>query len=196
MPKVSDEHLEARRRQILDAATRCFAREGFHGTSMQDIFRESGLSAGAVYRYFPGKGDIVEAIVLHKREVLAEHMAGVLGQAELPPLEEIFAGFTEAVREIADLDVLGLIPQAWALATYDPVVGPAIRGLLDTLRDYWVAVAVRMRAEGTLAPDADAVAVGRTLFSMMPGFILQNALFKDFTPEEFQRGITGLRARV
>ena len=54
MPKVSDAHRAARRRQILDAARRRFVRNGFHATSMQDIFAEAGLSAGAVYRYFPG----------------------------------------------------------------------------------------------------------------------------------------------
>jgi hypothetical protein len=47
MPKVSKEHLERRRQQILEAATECFARQGLHGTSMQDIFDASGLSAGS-----------------------------------------------------------------------------------------------------------------------------------------------------
>ena len=42
MPKVTEEHVAARRRQILSAALSCFAREGFHRTTMQDIFREAG----------------------------------------------------------------------------------------------------------------------------------------------------------
>ncbi|HEY9407971.1 MAG TPA: helix-turn-helix domain-containing protein, partial [Jiangellaceae bacterium] len=53
MPRVSEAHLAARRDQILQAAWTCFARDGFHATSMQDVFAEAGLSAGAVYRYFP-----------------------------------------------------------------------------------------------------------------------------------------------
>src|SRR5918992_5210095 len=64
MPKVSEEHLAARRRQILDAALVCFSRSGFHRTSMQQIFEESGLSPGAVYRYFKSKDQIVEAIAM------------------------------------------------------------------------------------------------------------------------------------
>ena len=48
MARVSQEHLDARRRQILEGAARCFARDGFHSTTMQDILRETGLSAGAV----------------------------------------------------------------------------------------------------------------------------------------------------
>ena len=62
MPKVSDDYRASRRQQILDAAVECFARQGFHRTSMQDIFDESGLSAGAVYGYFAGKDDIVAAV--------------------------------------------------------------------------------------------------------------------------------------
>ena len=61
MPKVSDEHLAARRRQILDAALVCFSRRGFHQTPMQAIFEEARLSPGAVYRYFKSKEEIVRA---------------------------------------------------------------------------------------------------------------------------------------
>ncbi|MCQ0020046.1 TetR/AcrR family transcriptional regulator [Actinomadura madurae] len=63
MPRVSEEHLERRRRQILEAARACFVRKGIHETSMQDIFAEAGLSAGAVYRYFKSKNEIIEANV-------------------------------------------------------------------------------------------------------------------------------------
>src|SRR6266851_6449324 len=62
MPKVSQEHLERRRQQILDAAVDCFATRGFHATSMQDIFKAAGLSAGAVYRYFPSKAALIRDI--------------------------------------------------------------------------------------------------------------------------------------
>src|SRR5262245_61481143 len=64
MPKVSQEHLDRRRQQILDAAGGCFARQGFHATSMQDIFAAAGLSAGAVYRYFPTKTGLIREIAV------------------------------------------------------------------------------------------------------------------------------------
>ena len=69
MPRVAESYLQSRRRQIMDAAIRCFAREGFHRTTMQDIFRETGLSAGAIYRYFKSKEDIVAAIAAEHRAV-------------------------------------------------------------------------------------------------------------------------------
>src|SRR5215475_4947596 len=62
MPKITEEKRKARRLRILDAATVCFARDGFHRTSMEDIVTESGLSPGAIYCYFRGKHEIVEAI--------------------------------------------------------------------------------------------------------------------------------------
>ena len=61
MPKVTAEHVEARKSQILDAALACFGRKGFHQTTMQDICHQCGLSPGAIYRYFRSKEDIVES---------------------------------------------------------------------------------------------------------------------------------------
>src|SRR5262249_31284974 len=63
MPKVTQEHVDARRRQILSAALRAFAREGFHRTTMQDIFREAELSPGAGYSNFTVKDELIAAII-------------------------------------------------------------------------------------------------------------------------------------
>jgi AcrR family transcriptional regulator len=61
MPKVSDDHRQSRREQILDAAVNCFIRNGFHHTSMRDICQEAGLSSGAIYLQFKSKEEIIEA---------------------------------------------------------------------------------------------------------------------------------------
>src|SRR5262245_30602356 len=75
MPKVTEEHVEARRRQILTAALRCFAREGFHRTTMQDIFREADLSPGAVYTYFKGKDELIRGIIVEMMSFLGQAAA-------------------------------------------------------------------------------------------------------------------------
>ena len=69
MPKVTEAHLEARRSQILDAAWACFARKGYHQATMHDICQESGLSPGAVYRYFESKEAILVAINERSQEM-------------------------------------------------------------------------------------------------------------------------------
>ena len=61
-PKVSDEYLEERRQQILDAAVASFSRNGLHQTTIEDIRVEAKLSKGAVYHYFKTKEDIIDAI--------------------------------------------------------------------------------------------------------------------------------------
>jgi AcrR family transcriptional regulator len=62
LPKISPAHEQQRRSQILDAAMACFARQGYHATSMDDVVRESGLSVGAIYTYFASKEDLFLAL--------------------------------------------------------------------------------------------------------------------------------------
>jgi AcrR family transcriptional regulator len=63
MPKVTEEHLEAKRETILHAAIACFARDGFHKTTMTDIAEMAGVSDGLAYRYFSGKDEIIREAV-------------------------------------------------------------------------------------------------------------------------------------
>jgi len=51
-----------RRSQILEAALRCFARHGYHGTTMDALVRESGLSKGSLYWHFESKLDVALAL--------------------------------------------------------------------------------------------------------------------------------------
>jgi AcrR family transcriptional regulator len=63
VPKVSDEYLAERRRHIVDTARGLFAERGFAATSMADLVAATGLSVGALYRYFPSKAALVAAAV-------------------------------------------------------------------------------------------------------------------------------------
>jgi TetR/AcrR family transcriptional regulator, transcriptional repressor of aconitase len=55
VPKVSQQHLEARREQILDGARRTFARYGYDGATVARLEEEIGLSRGAIFNYYPDK---------------------------------------------------------------------------------------------------------------------------------------------
>lgn len=80
MPKISDEHRAARKAQILDAAWRCFYREGVQATTMEQIIAESGLSASAMYRYFGGKDDIIVAAIETSLRGLAQLLEPIVEQ--------------------------------------------------------------------------------------------------------------------
>ncbi|TXK80624.1 TetR family transcriptional regulator [Paenibacillus sp. N3.4] len=62
-PKVSDEHKEQRRRQLLDAAERVFIRKGYESATMKDFVEEAEMSRGWIYLYFSSKEEIFAAIV-------------------------------------------------------------------------------------------------------------------------------------
>ncbi len=62
MPALSPEAMEERRDHIMAAAMKCFAAQGFKGTSMRDICKEADLSVGGVYVHFKAKDDILTAL--------------------------------------------------------------------------------------------------------------------------------------
>lgn len=62
MPKVSEEHVQARRAQILEGARRTFAREGYEGATVAKLEEEIGLSRGAIFNYFPDKWSLFLAL--------------------------------------------------------------------------------------------------------------------------------------
>src|ERR1700704_962657 len=64
-----------RRSEILAAAQTCFARAGFHQTSMQEICAAAGMSPGNLYRYFPSKEAIIAGIAERDRAEVAQDFA-------------------------------------------------------------------------------------------------------------------------
>jgi len=170
MPKVSDEHKAARRRQILDAAARCFARDGFHRTSMQDIVRESGISAGLVYRYFEGKDDIIAAIVDDWRD-----------QREIVPAESAFLDLLRAVGDPAARERMRLGVQVWAEAVRSPRVAEVARRTVDEPR---AAVA------GLFPVNGDGFA--RVLIALYQGLQLQVAWDETVDTEAYVAAVQAL----
>jgi AcrR family transcriptional regulator len=75
VPKISPAQEQQRRAQILAAATTCFARQGYHATSMDDVVRESGLSVGAIYSYFPSKEDLFLSLSEARAEQTLAYMS-------------------------------------------------------------------------------------------------------------------------
>jgi TetR/AcrR family transcriptional regulator, fatty acid metabolism regulator protein len=59
-----------KRRQILDAAVRVFARQGFHATRVSDIADEAGVAYGLVYHYFRSKDDILDELFVERWSLL------------------------------------------------------------------------------------------------------------------------------
>ncbi|MEW2352754.1 TetR/AcrR family transcriptional regulator [Spirillospora sp. NPDC029432] len=193
MPRVSPEHLERRRQQILDAARTCFIREGVHATSMQDIFAEAGLSAGAVYRYFKSKTEIIEAITGTVIGDLHTFLGELVQHDPVLPLDELVVRVAERVVALSGPDgTMRLAPQAWALAMYDPDLRRYVQQNVVGLRVHWAEYARRCVAAGLLPPDTDPVAAGKAIFGIIPGFLLQRLILDDASPEELRAGVRAM----
>lgn len=181
MPKVSDEYREARRAEILDAARRCFARDGFHQTSMQDLFAEAGVSAGAVYRYFPSKADMIVAIAQANmgdfvRLLQESTSAGADGRS----LGAIVADMLETVRDRQrDACVGGIALTVWAEGVRDRQIADALKTALVDVRAELAALADLHIAAGRLPAGLSGEAVAATLMTLVPGYIMQVTLYGE-----------------
>lgn len=195
MPKVAPEHLEARRRQILDAARRCFAAEGFHATSMQDILAASGLSAGAVYRYFPGKEAIVTAIASESLAQVTAAIDAMAGTDPLPSLDTAITRLGEVVLEMERAhDFPRLVIQIWSEALRDPDVARQVVEIITVARSRFAALIRAHQRAGRLPDDVAADDIAAMLASVLPGFVLQHVLVGDVRPETFGAGVRALLA--
>jgi AcrR family transcriptional regulator len=93
---------EFRRRAILDAARKVFARKGFADGIMDDIAAEAGLAKGTLYLYFGSKKEIYKALLHHDMEALKADTLRRIDAA--PNLKEKIREFILARRERAEVN--------------------------------------------------------------------------------------------
>lgn len=100
MARVTQEHLDARRRQILEAAARQFGLKGLDpgAATIDDIAAEAGLSKGSIYSYFKNKDELLEAIV----EEALENDAAMFASASEDSASS-WDAFWEVARRVWDV---------------------------------------------------------------------------------------------
>jgi len=72
VPRVTDDHLAARRRQILDGARRCFAQYGYESATVRRLEETIGLSRGAIFHHFKDKDTLFFELAREDAERMAE----------------------------------------------------------------------------------------------------------------------------
>jgi AcrR family transcriptional regulator len=181
MPRITDERREARREQVLEAARACLQEHGLEAVSMEMIIARSGLSTGAVYGYFKGKGQIISAMVTEGTAAMAEQLRPVITNPEPPPLPEFVGELLRAVVDFdrqknADIDRLLVSLHGWSHSQSDPALKAATRTSYSRLRRGLADVVRRWQAAGSFDPAADPKAVAELLTSITLGFVAQRAL--------------------
>jgi AcrR family transcriptional regulator len=188
MPKVSQEHLERRRQQILDAAVDCFATRGFHATSMQDIFNAAGLSAGAVYRYFPSKAALIRDIAAG---VLADTLT-LLDDAidsEATPAD-VVTSIVGLLSEGPLARVRPVAAQVWAEAVLDQEIHEIARFMLGQLLASFDRLAQRNVAAGRMPAGTDTAAVAHLFLAIIQGYVVQLGIFDEVSLDQVRAGTT------
>ena len=180
MPRITDERREARREQVLEAARACLQAHGLEAVSMEMIIARSGLSTGAVYGYFKGKDQIINAVVTEGTAEMAEDLAPVLTNAEPPPLpeffEEVLCTAVDFGAQKGDIDRLLVSLHGWSHSQSNPELKAATRASYSGLRNLFAEVVRRWQAAGTVDAAADPEGVAELLTSITLGFVAQRAL--------------------
>jgi AcrR family transcriptional regulator len=155
--RVAAYYAENRTAEILDAAWRCFARKGYHQTTMMDIAGEVDLTPGALYRYYPGKEAILEAI---SERSLAEDSAMLAGArtAAGEPIESLEM-LRESMVEFFGSDEFETVARVGIELRPEflrnEALLPGVRDNLAVLHDELSSLMREARRRGQLVPEAD-----------------------------------------
>lgn len=177
MARTADPLLaDRRRRQIMDAAIACFRRRGFHQTSMQEICAEAAISAGALYRYFASKTEIIAAI--------AEEMHAESDDAFVRAAEEI--GFLPAL-ELAAASTFSrmlegegaLFAEVLAEAIRDEAISLSLRSIATRTVDVFATAVESAQARGEIDRKLDPLATANTLLALIEGISLRQAFLRQ-----------------
>ncbi|MER5859322.1 TetR/AcrR family transcriptional regulator [Streptomyces sp900105245] len=193
MPKVTQQHMDARREQILAAARRCFLRDGFHSTSMQDLFAESGLSAGAVYRHFTSKDEMILAIAEENMRDVLDITLAVATNRQGQSMGAVMAELLDVIRvKSAEEGVATLAVLVWGEAMRNRSLAGKLDHLIGRIRANLVTLVHDQQKKGALPTNVTAEAIASTMLSVLPGYILQVALLDPAAVAEVPDAVRAL----
>jgi AcrR family transcriptional regulator len=137
-----------RRQEIFQAALSCFARTGYHQTTMDDIVAESGLSKGTLYWYFDGKKDLFLALFQEVMGDLGESWQAIADNPDTSATEKLVASMSLFRSELTEMaPFFGIMMEAWALTRHDEDVEGVIRELYQP----YLAIMERIIEEGVIS---------------------------------------------
>ena len=197
MPRLSDTTRAQRRQHILTSAWRCFAREGFHAASMDDVIAATGMSSSAVYRYFASKEQIIRASAEEGITNVRQIFVALLDRDPSPDPAETLTFLVDELHrrtDDPDYDMTRLALQTWAEALRDPVLHHRVRQLYVDALEHAAELAQRWCDNGYLPPDADTKAVAAVLFTIMQGLVMMHHVVDDVPVHALRTGVALLGA--
>ncbi len=175
-PKITTAHGQGQRDRIIDAATRCFARHGFHEATIQDVCDEAGLSKGGLYTYFKSKDALLATLI---REGFA---------ARLRQARDAARGGRDAVEKLNRIAefLIGqehqsaqLLLEIWAEASKNPVLARVYAERSGEWHKFLTGLLQEGIAEGVIKADVDPDALATVLLAVFGGISLQEGVTRQ-----------------
>lgn len=174
MPRVSEEHSEAQRTAILDAAVRCFAERGFHRSTMRDVIREAGMSAGALYLYFKSKEDLISAIAERRHRRENRWIVDALDRDSFAEsLHVLLGAFASQLTNPRAEEDRRLNVQLWAEALLDPKLTASVVSGIEAPTNLLTKFFKAAQRQGRLPRRINCRALSRVLVALYQGLLLQ-----------------------
>lgn len=180
------------RRKIVMAAMDLFAEKGFQSTSVADILSRTQVHSGSLYHVFPGKMDVLAAVLEAYRDGIEEWLLAPAWGGIDDPIERIFA-LLNAYRTglVSSECTYGCPIGSLALELHEP--DPAIRALLAANFAGWTAAIARclQAAQDRLPAALDRAGLAEFILTVMEGAVMQARTYRDIG--YFDRNIAMLR---
>ncbi len=197
MVRVTQAHIDAREDSILEAALALFARKGIERTTMQDIATEAGLSAGAIYRYYPGKEKLLEAVFKY---CIFEQHATFAAQASgaLSPLAALIEIGRHVVMKPMDDPMRALDVELTLAAKRDPDgVGVGRRAMRQAILDGVEATLEDARRIGEIPESVAVRPLALGLIALVAGIhILQAEMGEEVDGEAAFNAVSELVSKA
>jgi TetR/AcrR family transcriptional regulator, repressor for uid operon len=195
VPRMTAVRRAERRAEILEAAESCFARLGFHRTTMRDVIAEADLSAGCVYKHFQSKHEIIAAIAADRHATEMD----LLSEAEAAPdsvaaLRWLSQHFIKQLATRTGMKSRAVGVQTWAEALHDDAVLRHVRKGLEQPLSKIAAMIARAQKDERIVTSVDPDALARASIALFHGFVLQKLWDPTVPLEPYLAAIDALLA--
>lgn len=183
------------RRKIVFAAMELFWEKGYNSTSISDLLSRTQIHSGSLYHAFPGKQDVLVAVLETYRDGIGEMLLAPAWAGVDDPIERIFALLNGYRTQLVTTDCFFGCPIGnLALEISEP--DPKVRELLAANFANWTKAIERCLEEAgdRLPPDTDRHALAEFILTVMEGAVMQARTYRDIG--HFDRNIAVLRAHL
>jgi AcrR family transcriptional regulator len=183
------------RQRIINAAMELFWLKGYASTSIADILSRSQVNSGSLYYFFPGKQDVLIAVLEAYRDGIQPMLLKPAWANVKDPIEKVFALLGQYRRLIVETECeYGCPIGSLALELHEP--DPAVRELIAANFSGWVDAVEGCFREATdrFEPGTDLRALAEFTLSVMEGGVMQARTYRDVS--YFNRAVAQLRKTV